>query len=306
MGHRVFVAGASGAIGVPLVRALLAAGHDVTALTRTPEKVASLKALGSDAAVADALDAAALTRAVAAARPTHVIHQLTALPKGGVRSGRDLIATNTLRTDGTRNLLAAAIEAGATRIIGGSFAPLYGADRSRMPEGPERDAVDAVISMEEQILGASRQGRIEGLVLKYGLFYSADNPATEYMLKMVRRRMLPVVRGDRSLLPCIHVDDAVSATVAALDHGRPGSSYNIVDDEAVSMTEIVQGLAERAGAPRPLTVPAWLPRLIAPYLARITALRYPVSNADARRELGWQPKYPTFRDGLREIRIKAA
>ena len=306
MGHRVFVAGASGAIGVPLVRALLAAGHQVTALTRTPHKVSSLTALGADSAVADALDAPALTRAVVAARPTHVIHQLTALPKTGVRSGRDLIGTNRLRTDGTRNLLAASIEARATRIIGGSFAPLHGADRSKMSEGPERDAVDAVLSMEAQILAASQQGAIEGVVLRYGLFYSADNPATEHMLKLVRRRMLPVVRGDRSLLPCIHVDDAVGATVAAVDHGRPGVAYDIVDDRAVSMTEIVQGLAERAGAPKPLTVPAWLPRLIAPYLARITALRYPVSNADARRDLGWQPKYPTYRDGLREIRIKAA
>ena len=306
MGHRVFVAGASGAIGVPLVRALVAAGHQVTALTRTPDKVPSLTALGTEASVADALDAAALTRAVVAARPTHVIHQLTALPKTGVRTGRDLIGTNRLRTDGTRNLLAASLEAGATRVIGGSFAPLHGADRSQMPEGPERDAIDAVLSMESQILAASQQGRIEGLVLRYGLFYSADNPATEYMLKLVRRRMLPVVRGDQSLLPCIHVDDAVSATVAALDHGRPGTAYDIVDDRAVSMTEIVQGLAERAGAPTPVTVPAWIPRLLAPYLARITALRYPVSNAAARRDLDWRPKYPTFRDGLREIPIKAA
>jgi len=306
MTSRVFVAGASGAIGVPLVRALLAAGHEVTALTRSADKVASLRALGARAVVADALDAAALTSAVVTAHPTHVIHQLTALPKTGVRSGRDLIATNRLRTDGTRNLLTASIEAGARRIIGGSFAPLHGADRSKMPDGPERDAVDAVLSMEHQILDASRNHAIEGLVLRYGLFYSADNPATVYMLKLVRRRMLPVVRGDRSQLPCIHVDDAVSATVAALDHGGPGMAYNVVDDQAVSMTEIVQGLAERVGAPRPLTVPAWVPRLIAPYMARITALRYPVSNAEARHDLGWRPKYPTYRDGLREIGIKAA
>jgi nucleoside-diphosphate-sugar epimerase len=238
------------------------------------------------------------------AHPTHVIHQLTALPKTGVRSGRDLIATNRLRTDGTRNLLTASIEAGARRIIGGSFAPLHGADRSKMPDGPERDAVDAVLSMEHQILDASRNHAIEGLVLRYGLFYSADNPATVYMLKLVRRRMLPVVRGDRSQLPCIHVDDAVSATVAALDHGGPGMAYNVVDDQAVSMTEIVQGLAERVGAPRPLTVPAWCAATHRAVYGQDYRASLPCVECRGASRPGWRPKYPTYRDGLREIGIK--
>jgi nucleoside-diphosphate-sugar epimerase len=153
---------------------------------------------------------------------------------------------------------------------------------------------------------ANRRGAIEGIVLRYGLFYGPGNPATEKMIATARRRMLPVVRGDRSLLPCIHVADAVTATVAALDHGVPGATYDIVDDKAVSMTEIVSAIAEFAGAARPLAVPAWLPRLLAPYLARVTSVRLSLSNAKARTELGWRPRYPTYRDGLSEMLQRAA
>ena len=121
------------------------------------------------------------------------------------------------------------------------------------------------------------------------------------MVALVRRRLLPIVRGDRSLLPCIHIDDAASATVAALDRAPSGASYDIVDDRAVSMTDIVLMLAEQAGAPRPITVPAWLPRLVAPYVTQITSIRLPLSNARAKAELGWSPSYPTWRDGLASI-----
>ncbi len=294
---KVFVAGASGTIGVPLVRALVKAGHDVTAMTRTPSKQESLRALGAKPVVADALDAAAVTRVVAAAAPDVVIHQLTALPKaGGVKRAADLEPTNRLRIDGTRNLVSAAVAAHARRIIVGSFALL----RAAGPDTPaaSRAGAEAVGSMESQILEASRRGLIEGVVLRYGLFYGPDNPATKNMITMARRRMLPVIRGDRSLLPVIHVDDAVSATLAALDHGEPGGVYEIVDDRPVSMTDIVTTLADRVGAPRPFTVPAWLPRLLAPYMAQITSIRLPLSNAAARTALGWRPRYPTIDDGL--------
>ncbi len=293
---RVFVAGGSGAIGVPLVRALVAAGHQVTALTRTPGKESELRALGAAPALADALDAAVLRAAVVAAGPTHVIHELTALPKLGVRRGRDLEATNRLRTEGTRNLLSAAVAAGARRIVVGSFGPILGLGQD-VPRSM-RAGIEAVQSMEAQVLEASRAGSIEAVVLRYGLFYGAGNPATEEMVRLARRRMLPLIRGDRSLLPVIHVADAVSATVAALDRGRPGSVYDIVDDLPVSMNDIIRTLAQQAGAPRPVTVPAWLPRLLAPYLARITSLRLSLSNETARAELDWRPAFPTWRDGL--------
>jgi nucleoside-diphosphate-sugar epimerase len=301
---RVFVAGGSGAIGVPLVRALIEAGHQVTALTRSPDKQDALRALGATPAVADALDASALMEAVRQARPTHVIHELTALPKGGgVRRAADLAPTNRLRIDGTRHLIAAAIAAGAERIVVGSFAPMQGL---RDATGDVRDGVAAVDSMESQTLEANRSGRIEGIVLRYGLFYGPDNPATQQMMAMARRRLLPMIRGDRSLLPCIHITDAVSATVAALHRGRPGETYDIVDDRPVSLSEFVRRLAAGAGAPRPFAVPAWLPKLVAPYMARVASVQLAMSNQKARTDLGWRPAFPTIVEGLADTGPRAA
>lgn len=300
----VFVAGASGTIGKPLVQSLVAVGHRVTALTRSPEKQQSLESLGAIAVVADALDAEALTRVVADARPDVVIHQLTNLPKSGVRSAKDLEATNRLRTEGTRNLIDAAVAAHARRIVGASFVLALAArpdEHGRVEEGAA-----AINSMESQIVEASRQGRIEGIVLRYGMWYGPATPTTQQMVAMARRRLLPTVRGDRSLLPVLHLDDAVSAAVAALDHGRPGTIYDIVDDEPVSMTDIVRELASRAGAPRPFVVPSWVPRLLSPYMARITSIRLPLSNEPAKAELGWRPAYPTMRDGLARTLSSAA
>ena len=300
----VFLAGGSGAIGVPLVRALVAAGHQVTASTRSTANAEMLRSLGATPTIVDALDAGALTRAVVAAHPTHVVHQLTALPKGGPKSARDLESTNRLRVDGTRNLIAAAVAAGATRIVGGSFA-LIGGRTFGVPADVEAAAA-AVDSMESQILDASRSGAIDGVVLRYGLFYGPEAASTVEMIAMAKRRMLPVIRGDRSLLPCIHVDDAASATVAALDRAPAGSTYDIVDDEPVSFSEIVRAVAGSAGAPKPIAVPAWLPRLVAPYLARMISLRLPLSNARARAELGWRPSFPTIHDGLPQATRHAA
>ena len=299
---RVFVAGGSGTIGVPLVRALVAAGHQVTALTRSANKQAELRTLGASPAIADALDRDALIAAVVAARPTHVIHQLTAIPKDGARSAKDLAATNRLRIDGTRNLLEAAITAGARRFIVGSFALL--ADRGSI--AMEGDVAAAIRSMERQVLDATARGSIEGVILRYGLFYGLETPSTVKMIDMVRRRRLPVIRGDAGQLPLIHMDDAVSATVAALDRAPAGSTYDIVDDQAVSMSQVVEGLAEYTGSPAPFRVPAWLPRLIAPYMARLTSMRMPLSNAKAKAELGWGPKYSNMREGLAGMFPQAA
>ena len=301
---KVFLAGGSGAIGVPLVRALVASGHQVTALTRSAANEPMLRELGATPAVADALDAAALQRVVMSARPTHVIHQLTALPKAGPRSARDLAPTNRLRIEGTKNLLAAAINAGAARLIGGSFA-LMGAGRDGIP-AEAQEAADAVGSMESQILEANARGLIEGVVLRYGLFYAPDNVMTQQMIALARRRLLPAVRGDRGLLPLIHVDDAVSATVAALERAPAGSVYDIVDDRAVSMSDMVRAIAESVGAPRPFAVPAWLPRLLSPYMARMLEVRLPLSNEKARVDLGWKPAYPTIHDGLPRVLRRAA
>jgi nucleoside-diphosphate-sugar epimerase len=295
----IFVAGGSGTIGIPLVRALVAKGHEVTALTRSASKRGDIRTLGATPAVADAFNRDALIAVIEAAHPTHVIHQLTALPKAGPRRANDLKATNRLRTDGTRNLLDAAIIARARRFVVGSFAIL--APRAGVDAPPGNEAAAAVQSMESQVLEATKHGSIEGVILRYGMFYSLETASTARMIQLVRKRLLPVVNGDLGQLPLIHVDDAVSATLSALDLAPAGSTYDIVDDRAMSLTEIVEAVAENTGSTPPFRVPAWLPRLVAPYLARFTSIRMPLSNAKATAELGWRPKYPTMREGLAEM-----
>ena len=302
---RIFVAGASGTIGVPLVQSLVAAGHHVTALTRSAHKRDDLQKLGATPAVADALDADALRSAVLAATPTHVIHQLTALPKEGPSRASDLLATNRLRIDGTRHLLDAAIRAGARRFIGGSFALLPGAE-SKSDMAGINEAADAARSMETQIVNASHANQIEGIVLRYGLFYGPTNPSTTKIVEMIRRRRMPTIRGDHGLLPFIHLDDAVSATVAALDHGSAGSVYDIVDDKAISISDAVRLIAEYTSAPTQRSMPAWLLRLLMPYRARMLSTRLPLSNAKARAELMWRPAFPTLREGLARTFARAA
>jgi nucleoside-diphosphate-sugar epimerase len=301
---KVFVAGGSGTIGIPLVRALVASGHQVTALTRSISKRDNLKKLGASVAIADALNREALFAAVNAAQPTHVIHQLTALPKDGPRRLHDVDATNRLRIAGTRNLLDAAIQTGARRFLVGSFALL--SPRAEVDRKPGDEAAAAVESMEAQVLEATVHGAIEGVVLRYGMFYGLEAPSTVAMIDMVRKRRLPIIRGDEGRLPVIHIEDAVSATVRALEMAPAGSIYDIVDDQAVSLSQIVEAIAEYSGSAKPLHVPAWLPRLIAPYMARLTSVRMPLSNAKAKAELGWPLKYKTMRDGLAQMFRKAA
>ena len=156
------------------------------------------------------------------------------------------------------------------------------------------------------MLEATRQGSIEGVILRYGMFYGPGTPSTTTMIDMVRKRRLPIVRGDAGQLPLIHIDDAVSAAVLALDRGSPGGAYDIVDDRAVSFADIVEALAHYTGSAAPFKVPAWLPRLLAPYMARMTAIRLPLSNARAEAELGWRPMYPTLQDGLLRMFPQAA
>jgi nucleoside-diphosphate-sugar epimerase len=301
----VLIAGGTGTIGVPLAGALVKAGHQVTALSRSTTRHAELRALGASVVIADALNRDAVIRAVANARPTHVVHQLTALPKDGPRSAHDLEATNRLRIEGTKNLLHAAITAGVRRFVAGSFAVL-----PEMPTPASSDqtepAAAAVASMENQVLDATTRGAIEGVVLRYGLFYGSGVPSTVAMVDLVRRRRLPIIRGDAGQLPFIHLDDAVSATVRALDHGLAGNTYDIVDDRPLSITEVVETIAEYTGAMRPFNVPAWIPRLFAPYMARMTSVRLSLSNEKAKSELGWQPAYPTVRDGMARMLRQAA
>jgi nucleoside-diphosphate-sugar epimerase len=302
----IFVAGGSGSIGIPLVRALVAKGHRVDAATRTPEKQSMLRSVGAIPVVVDALDAAALEEAVRSAAPTHVIHQLTALPKAGPRSASELEPTNRLRDEGTRNLLQAAIAAGAKRVIAGSYAPLATASGTSDSDPALVPSVQALLSMESQILDAARRGAIEGIVLRYGLFYGPGNPSTEELVSLVRKRWLPRLRHDDGELPFIHIDDAVSATIAALNCGISGGVYDIVDDHPTSFSEMVTAMAELAGAPRPLTIPKWVLRVAAPFMSRMLTMRVPLSNAKAKKELGWEPMFPSYHEGLQQTLQKAA
>jgi len=200
------------------------------------------------------------------------------------RDGRAISRRRTAcRIEGTRNLLDAAINAGARRFVAGSFALL--SDRGASAAPSHDAAAAAVRSMESQVLEATKRGAIEGVVLRYGMFYGLETASTVAMINMVRKRRLPVVHGDEGQLPVIHIDDAVSATVYALDRAPAGGTYDIVDDRAVSMTEIVEALAEYTGSAAPFKVPAWLPRLLAPYMARMLSIRMPLSNAKAKADL---------------------
>jgi nucleoside-diphosphate-sugar epimerase len=297
---RVFVAGASGAIGVPLTRLLIARGHTVIGLIRDPAGAPGLLAQGVQPVVADALDREALLDAVQGLAADAVIHELTALRKPPLRAG-GMAMTNRLRREGTDNLLAVANRLGARRIVTQSIILGYGyrdhGDRILTEEDPfgvpagdlTDDAVAAMQSAEDQTLVAR-----EGIALRYGLLYGGD--AREMHARLVKRGV-PVSAG--GLLGWVHHHDAVAATVSALENGRPGQAYNIVDDLPATWQEVFTAMAESVGAPAPVRIPKWLLHLIAPYVASFaadTSMR--VSHAKATRELGWQPEFRTFRDGV--------
>ena len=307
---RVFVAGASGAIGRPLVPKLVAAGHEVTGTTRSESRADDVRHAGANAAVVDVFDADALRAAVDEARPEVVVHELTALPERLEFRKKDVYEpTNRVRTEGTRNLLDAARAAGARRFVCQSIAFAYRNDGARIKSeedplledapGPFGGGVRALREMEAMVLGADA---LEGLVLRYGFFYG---PGTHYgqdgaMVADVTRRRLPVVGRGTGVFSFIHVDDAADATVAAVERGAPGV-YNVTDDEPAPMSEWVPVLATAAGAKRPLRVPLWLARLVGgAQAAGFASELRGASNEKAKRELGWRPAHPSWRTGFAE------
>jgi 2-alkyl-3-oxoalkanoate reductase len=307
---RVFVAGASGAIGRQLVPQLVAAGHEVTGTTRSVERTETIRAAGGRPVVCDALDAAALHSAVAEAGPDVVVHELTALPHRFDPRDKDIYApTNRLRSESTRTLLDAARAAGAKRMVCQSIAFAY--QPGPQPEVKDEDAplafgapppfgdgIRALDGMERAVVGAEG---LEGLVLRYGWFYG---PGTYYaedgsMAADVRRRRFPVIGKGTGLYSFIHVDDAASATVAAVERGAPGI-YNVVDDDPAPQREWLPSYAEAIGAKKPLRVPVWIARLVVGKIASVANAQPGASNAKAKRELGWEPRWPSWRDGFRD------
>lgn len=306
---KVFVAGASGAIGRQLVPQLLAAGHEVTGMTRREDRAVEIRAAGADAVICDVFDLTGLEAAVREVAPEVVVHELTSLPaRLDYKAKQDPLApTNRVRREGTANLLAAARGAGARRLIAASVAFFY-APEGEWVKGEEAPlnldapgnfgtAAAALAELERQV--ADSEG-IEGVVLRYGWFYGPgtffdrNGSQTEDALK----RRLPIVgRGDGTF-SFVHVEDAAAATVAAVQRGAPGT-YNVVDDEPAPMHEWVPVFCAAVGVKKPRRVPVWLARLIAGSAAvgSATQLRG-ASNAKAKLELGWQPRYASWRQGF--------
>jgi nucleoside-diphosphate-sugar epimerase len=302
---RVFVAGATGAVGRRLVPQLLAAGHHVVASTRSESKFDLLWNLGAEPVLVDGLDAAAVGEAVAHAEPDAIIHQMTQLAgQSDLRHfDRTFATTNALRTKGTDNLLAAARAAGVRRFVAQSFTgwtnePSGGPVKDESdpftshPPKWQRESLAAIQHLERAVTEAP----LDGVVLRYGLFYGPG--ASEDMVELVRKRKLPIVGDGGGIWSMIHLDDAASAAVAALERGR--GLYNVVDDDPAPVRDVITTLAEVAGAKRPMRVPVWLARPLAGdvVVSMMTEIRGS-SNAKAKRELGWAPRWASWRDGFR-------
>lgn len=304
---RVFVAGAGGAIGRRLIPQLVAHGHEVFASTRSREKLDELRALGAEALAMDGLDAGSVGETVARAEPEVIVHQMTALAgRNDLKHFDDMFAvTNELRTRGTEHLLAAAEATGVRRFVGQSYTGWPNArEGSRVkteeepldPDPPEAQTktLAAIRESERAVANAP----LEGVMLRYGSFYGPG--ASEPLVDLVRRRKLPLVGAGSGVWSWIHIDDAAAATVGAVEHGAPGV-YNVVDDEPASVSEWLPYLAECVGAKPPRRVPVWLARLAVGDVgvSLMTQVRGS-SNAKIKRELGWEPRWTSWRDGFRQ------
>jgi nucleoside-diphosphate-sugar epimerase len=320
---KIFIAGATGAVGKRLAPLLRANGHEVVGTTRSAGKVGDLRALGAQPVVVDVLDAGAVGRVLSEAQPDVVVHQATALSDlGNLRNLDEAFAeTNRLRTEGTDNLLAAARAAGAKKFVAQSFAGWpYAKEGSAVkdeeapldpsPLASAAESMAAIRHLEEAVVGADA---IEGIVLRYGGFYGPGTSLSEggEHVAAIRKRQFPIVGSGAGVWSFVHIDDAARATLAAIERGRPGL-YNIVDDEPAAVSEWLPYLAELLGAKPPRHVPEWLGRLVAgeQIVSMMTEARG-ASNAKAKRELAWTPVHPTWREGFvsalvpEEVRIAA-
>jgi nucleoside-diphosphate-sugar epimerase len=311
---RVFVAGATGAVGRRLVPQLVERGHSVVATTRTPAKRDLLRALGAEPVVMDGLDAAQVGEAVVRAEPDVVIHQMTALTGVGDlrRFDREFARTNELRTAGTDHLLAAAAAAGTGRFVAQSYTN-WPNIREGGPVKTEDDPLDPTPpAAQAETLAAIRhvervvtEAPLCGIALRYGNLYGPG--ASDPLVELLRHRRFPVVGSGAGVWSWVHVDDAAAATVAAAEHG-PRGVYNVVDDDPAPIAEWLPYLAECLAAPRPRHVPLWLGRLLAGEVgvSMMTRVRGS-SNARAKRELDWQPQWASWRQGFRDgLHVPAA
>jgi nucleoside-diphosphate-sugar epimerase len=310
---KVFVAGATGALGKQLVPMLVERGHDVTGMTRTPSKEELIRSMGARPAVADAFDPEGVAQAVGQAEPDAVVHELTDLTGTFARNiDKSFATTNRLRTEGTDHLLAAAKAAGARRFVAQSFAgwpskPVGGPVKSEddplndNPPNSVRESLAAIRHVEDTVTHADG---LDGLALRYGGFYgqgtslAADPPGE--LTEMIRKRRVPIIGDGSGIWSLIHIEDAASATAAALERGAPGV-YNVVDDDPVPVRELMPELARQLGAKPPRHLPRWVGRLAGGEagVMMMTEIRG-ATNDKAKRELGWEPRYPSWRQGFKE------
>ena len=307
----VLVAGASGALGRPLVAQLLARGYHVVGLIRSPSKRAALERQGVQAVVADVLDQAALSAATAGLRVNAVVHALTAIPPNGPLRYADMDATNALREQGTANLLALAAATGARRFVAESVIIGYGygdwgerllTEAQPLARGrtPALERILAAIRSFEAQVGAAGANGIDGIVVRFGYFYGVG-AGSDHQVQLLRRCQLPLLDAGRGVGSWIAIQDAASATVAALERGRAGETYNVVDNEPVRLRDFMAELARATRAPAPWSAPRWLSRLLAPHATAFLGSVLRVSNEKAKRELGWTPTCPTYREGIARV-----
>jgi len=310
---RLFLAGATGAVGRRLIPLLTSAGHSVVGLTRSPEKVPLLRRLGADAVVADALDRRAIEAEVLAAGPEVIVHEMTDLKAASdLRTfDRSFAASNRLRTEGTDHLLAAAREAGVQRFLAQSFcgwpyARAGGAVKTEAdpldPDPPkELSRALAAIRYLEGIVTQSSSP--EGIVLRYGAFYGDNTGLFDGpLLEQIRRRRVPVIGSGKGWWSFVHIDDAAQATALAIERGVGGAIYNIVDDEPAPVREWLPVLAKLLAAKPPRHVPAWLARIFGgEHLVAMMTEARAGSNAKAKAELGWRPDHSSWRTGFANV-----
>ncbi|PZF80295.1 NAD-dependent epimerase/dehydratase family protein [Jiangella anatolica] len=307
---RVFVAGGSGAMGRRLVPRLVARGHEVTATTTSPGRLGMLSRLGATGVLMDGLDPASVGEAVARARPDAIVHQMTALSPEHIgkpdfrHPERFAAITNRLRTSGTDHLLAAAEAIGVTYVVAQSLAN-WPANRAAGPVTEDEPLVTEDLPPRLRIVSRPLRYLEEAVVmaggaaLRYGGFYGPGG-GIEEQIDLVRKRRMPVIGGGAGYFSWVHIDDAADATVLAMEQ-RASGVFNIVDDEPAQVREWLPYLAECVGAKRPLRLPAWLVRPLAGEMGvAIMTQGRPFANAKARRELGWEPRYPSWREGFKE------
>jgi nucleoside-diphosphate-sugar epimerase len=306
---KVFVAGASGAVGKPIVRELIERGHDVVAMTSSESKRLLLEELGASAVVGDVFDARAMIELVRSAEPEGVVNMAS---KWSVYPSRlsQVTPANEIRTQGARNMVAAAVAAGARRFVNESMMFVYGYGGHSTPltesdppgraqrKGLQR-VIDAIVEAESVVRKHADEGEIEGVCMRFGFFHGQHADSTRRMFDLVRKRRLPLVGSGVTIRSWIELEDAARAVADALERAPAGSVYNVVDDEPVTMRKYIGEIVRLTGAKPPWRMPYWLVNLSASYVApAFGGGRLPISNAKLKSELGWSPRVRTYREAL--------